>query len=49
MMSDDKTRKRQQDPPSELITAKRMKFVPNEDIQFGFHSTVDVVWRTKAR
>ena len=34
-MSDDKTRKRQQDPPSELTTAKKRKFVSNEDIQFG--------------
>ena len=36
MMSD---RKRQQDPPSELTAAKRMKFVPSENIQFGYHST----------
>ena len=38
MKQDVQTRERQH-PPLEQTTAKTLKFVPNEDIQFGYHST----------
>ena len=36
----DNQARRQQDPSSKQTTAMALKFVPNEDVQFGYHSAI---------